>query len=82
MSTKLTLRLDESLIANAKTYAEQQGHSVSQLVADYFVQLKPAARKGKPAAAAAPITASLRGALRGTRVTEADYRKHLEAKHK
>jgi len=82
MSSKLTLRLDETLIANAKTYAEQQGSSVSQLVADYFVQLKPATRKRKLSVAVAPITASLHGALRGTRVAEADYRKYLETKHR
>jgi hypothetical protein len=36
MNTKLTLQLDEKLIANAKRYSDQSGKSVSQLVADYF----------------------------------------------
>lgn len=65
MQTKLTLRLDEQLIDNAKAYAAARGRSVSQLVADYFAAL--GARPATPADAAetgyAPITASLRGAL-------------------
>ncbi len=36
MPTKLTLRLDETLIAAAKAYARTQGRSVSVLEADYF----------------------------------------------
>ena len=39
MSTKLTLRLDESLINAAKKYAAQEGRSVSELVAAYFKRL-------------------------------------------
>ncbi len=36
MNAKLTLRLDESLIAAAKDYAALHGSSVSQMVANYF----------------------------------------------
>ena len=39
MHTKLTLRLDDSLIDAAKAYAAEQGRSVSTLVADYFAAL-------------------------------------------
>jgi len=39
MNAKLTLRLDESLIAAAKDYAAQHGSSVSQMVANYFAAL-------------------------------------------
>ena len=39
MNTKLTLRMDESLIAAAKDYAAKHGSSVSQMVANYFAAL-------------------------------------------
>ena len=39
MRTKLTLRLDDELIKSAKQYAKENGKSVSQMVADYFVLL-------------------------------------------
>lgn len=39
MNTKLTLRMDESLIASAKIYAAAHGSSVSQIVANYFAAL-------------------------------------------
>ena len=71
--TKLTLRLDASLIDRAKDYASDQDRSVSQLVADYFQRLTVRPRTaGKTAVAASheeivppvgPITKSLRGAL-------------------
>lgn len=70
-STKLTLRLDEGLIDRAKSYAQEQDRSLSQLVADYFAHLtikSKAAGKTRLAGnlavqAAGPITAGLRGAL-------------------
>ncbi|MDD2810831.1 DUF6364 family protein [Rhodoferax sp.] len=39
MNQKLTLRMDESLIASAKNYAAAHGSSVSQMVANYFAAL-------------------------------------------
>lgn len=36
MVTKLTLRIDETLIEQAKGEARRRGTSVSRLVADYF----------------------------------------------
>lgn len=94
--TKLTLRLDAQLIARAKSYASLQDRSLSQLVADYFAHLAPAAAQGgshKPAAVrrpAGPITAGLRGVLapaaQGKRAKARlsdrdDYRAHLEKKY-
>jgi hypothetical protein len=81
MPTKLTLRLDETLIAAAKVYAHAQGRSVSVLVADYFAQLTHQAPPPADSPALGKITASLRGALEGSGVDEADYQRHLEAKH-
>lgn len=82
MSTKLTLRLDEQLIAAAKDYARANGRSVSVLVADYFAQLSGQTHR-LPATTptASPITAQLRGALKNAKVTEADHQAHLAAKH-
>ncbi len=95
--TKLTLRLDEDLIARAKSYAQQQDRSLSQLVADYFAHLtvkSTAASKTRPAGnqavqAPGPITAGLRGALLPatgkvpgkTPKGRDDYRAHLEEKY-
>jgi len=83
MSTKLTLRLDEQLIAAAKDYARANGRSVSVLVADYFAQLSGQTQR-VPAATptASPITAQLRGALKNAQITEADHQAHLAAKHR
>jgi hypothetical protein len=36
MNTKLTLSLDERIIAQAKLYAKQQGTSLSEIVENYF----------------------------------------------
>jgi hypothetical protein len=79
MQTKLTLRLEEQLIEQAKSYAVHEGKSVSQLVADYFKLLTT--EKTKSVSPAAPITQSLRGLLRGSAFDEKDYKKYLEEKH-
>lgn len=79
MQTKLTLRLEDHLIQQAKSYAAQSGKSVSQVVADYFKVLTSA--KNAEPSPAAPITRSLRGLLRDSKLDEKDYRKYLEEKH-
>jgi len=79
MQTKLTLRLEDQLIERAKTYAAQAGKSVSQLVAEYFNLLT--AQKIKARTPATPITQSLRGLLRESKLDEKDYKKYLEGKH-
>ena len=59
MNNKLTLRMDESLIASAKDYAAAHGSSVSQMVANYFAALSqtgvtPTALAAAPLSAAVP----------------------------
>ncbi|MFH5886464.1 DUF6364 family protein [Halalkalibaculum sp. DA3122] len=79
MKSKLTLRLDESLIRRAKKRAKQKGTSVSQMVADYFALIEteqPSINRDLP-----PITASLTGILKNKEVQEEDYKKHLEEKY-
>lgn len=78
MNTKLTLRMDEEQIKRAKEEASRRGKSVSQMVGE-FVDSLGLARGGD--AELPPITASLVGVLKGTGVSEADHKKHLEEKH-
>jgi len=80
MNTKLTLRLDEHLIAQAKDEAEKRGKSVSQMVAEFFGSLGSASQRA--GGRHPPITASLLGALKGKSVSEADYKRHLREKHR
>ena len=79
MQTKLTLRMEDRLIEQAKSYAAQSGKSVSQVVADYFALL--IAQKTKPSPPSTPITQSLRGLLSESTLDEKDYKKFLEEKH-
>ena len=79
MQTKLTLRLDDQLIEQAKSYAAQAGKSVSQIVSDYFKLLT--VEKIKSVSPSTPITQSLRGLLRESQIDEKDYKKYLEDKH-
>ncbi|MCP4668170.1 MAG: antitoxin [Deltaproteobacteria bacterium] len=79
MQTKLTLRLDESLIRQAKSFARKSGKSVSQVVADYFLLLEEKPKEIDQDLT--PIVRSLKGALRGAEIDVEDYRRHLEEKH-
>ena len=79
MNNKLTLRMDESLIASAKDYAAAHGSSVSKMVANYFAALahiSPASldssprsahvRSAKSADVSGPVTRRLTGLLKPT----------------
>ncbi len=82
MQTKLTLRLDDELIEDAKAYAAQHGRSLSQLVADYFGAL--AHRQGQPPDRhrPSPLTDSLVGLLKNETASADDaYLAHLRSKH-
>ena len=80
MDTKLTLRLEDSLIRRAKQEAVRRGKSVSQMVSDYFNSFgnEVSVKKTAPP----PLTSSLAGLLKGSRLVEADYKKHLMEKHR
>ena len=80
MQTKLTLRLEDQLIEQAKYYAAQSGKSVSQVVSDYFKLLM--SQKTKLNSPSPPITQSLRGLLRESELDEKDYKRYLEEKHR
>ena len=77
MNNKLTLRMDESLIASAKNYAAAHGSSVSQMVANYFaalVHIPPVSLDNSPtpthadstksAKVSGPVTRRLTGLLK------------------
>ena len=76
MQTKLTLRLEDQLIEQAKSYAAQAGKSVSQIVADYFKLLT--SQKINTNLPSTPITQSLRGLLRESNLDKKDYKKYFE----
>ena len=78
MQTKLTLRMDDELIAAAKAYAEGAGKSLSQMVAEYFEALT---KVGREPVEMTPTVARLRGSWKGANVDEQDYYAHLEDKY-
>lgn len=79
MNTKLTLRLDDALIAHAKRYAKNEGKSISQIVSDYFRAIPD--RPDKKMRHIGPITTQLRGCLKGKDIDRKDYREHIEKKY-
>lgn len=78
MQTKLTLRLDDQLVKQAKTYAEKSGKSVSQLVADYFSLLNASASSKSEIT---PSVRRLKGVLEKSKADVQDYQKYLEEKY-
>ena len=77
MQTKLTLRLEDSLIQQAKIFAKQHDKSLSQVVANYFQILTQHSKMP----VISPITKSLIGVLDASKIDEKEYKKHLEEKY-
>ncbi|MEJ2425178.1 MAG: DUF6364 family protein [Candidatus Thiodiazotropha sp.] len=77
MQSKLTLRLDETLIERAKVYAKQQNKSLSQVVTDYFLMLT----KEVESSESPPITQSLTGVIKDQSIDIDDYKRHLLEKY-
>jgi hypothetical protein len=78
VTSKLTLRIDKTLVAKAKQEAKRRGKSVSGMVADYFAVL---GEEAHPADTLPPITASLFGVLKTAFVSGTDYRRRLKDKY-
>jgi hypothetical protein len=78
MNTKLTLRLDDKLIASAKRHSAESGRSLSQLVAHFFALIDTQDRDVE----ITPRVRALRGVLAGSGLDESDYRRHLEEKYR
>lgn len=81
MATKLTLRLDEKLIKNAKQAARSRKVSLSRMVSDYF---KSISAQQKKELIESPILSEIAGIL----PSKADnkkllksYKKHIEDKY-
>ena len=74
---KLTLSVDDRVIASAKRYAQQRGISVSEIVETYLsaVSDPDPVRKSRT-----PILHSVRGVLHKGDIGE--YRKYLAAKYR
>lgn len=81
MKTKLTLRLDEKLIKQAKKYAGEKGVSLSSLVAHYFAAIQKQTEKKTGQPELPPVTASLSGILKGKDIDEKEYKLYLGKKH-
>jgi len=77
MNTKLTLRMDDVLVRQAKRQAARRGKSVSQMFGEFVASLGTS----KPKRRFPPVTDSLLGVMKGHRVSEKDYKQHLRAKH-
>ncbi|MFB3883045.1 MAG: DUF6364 family protein [Armatimonadota bacterium] len=80
MQTKLTLRMDKDLIRRAKQYSKKAGKSVSQLVSDYLRILT--ARREETEEELTPWVRSLMGSLKGSKLSEKDYKRYLEEKYR
>jgi hypothetical protein len=78
MNTRLTLWLDEKLIASAKRHSAASGRSVSQLVADFFSLLE--AQSTSTDVEVIPRVRALRGVLAGSGLDEGEYIRQLEDK--
>ena len=78
MQTKLTLRLDDQLVKDAKHYARGAGKSLSQMVAEYFSAVT--SHEAAPGELT-PTVSMLKGTLAGTKVDRDDYRAYLEGRH-
>lgn len=81
MHSKLTLRIKEPIIKAAKKYSKAHGKSISQLVSDYLSLVTHLEEIEIENQELPPITRSLQGILKGKKVTEQDYKKHLEDKY-
>ena len=78
MNTKLTLRMDETVVRKAKIEAKRRGKSVSRMVSEFIesIGLQQTSEKVLP-----PTTASLVGILKGKEISEEDYKTHLREKY-
>ncbi len=74
-ATKLTLRLEDNIIADAKAYASSAGTSLSKLVESYLAALVAGPQPDEDP----PVLQRLRGTMKGVDIE--DYRRHLVDKY-
>lgn len=68
--------MDDSLVREAKTQAARRGKSVSQMFGEFVTILSTKRSSGLP-----PVTDSLLGVMKGRRLSEKQYKKHLREKY-
>ncbi len=81
MTNKLTLRLDDTLIDEAKKAAKKKGVSLSKFVSDYFQSVS---MQQKKEITESPILSEVAGILstkKDKKKLLKDYRKHIEEKY-
>jgi len=88
MSTKLTLTIDESVIKQAKAYAQKQGRSLSAIVENYLKAVTNREASATNEEERSPIVKSLRGAFKLpadydykmelNKIREEKYKKYLD----
>jgi hypothetical protein len=78
MKTKLTLKMDSSIIQNAKIYARSKNVSLSHLIENYLSLLT----NSKGDEEVTPLVKSLSGVIKLPRQFDykAEYKKHLKDK--
>jgi Family of unknown function (DUF6364) len=82
MTTKLTLRLDDTVIRKAKKTARTKGVSLSRMVEDYF---KSVGEQEQHEVRESPVLYEVSGVLSGKQDAaqlRAGYRKHLAEKYR
>lgn len=83
---RLTLRLDRATVEAAKRYARARGASLSQLLADYVRSLRepeaPPPEEDAWKADLPPITRQFVSRTPKRNITEEDYYRYLEEKHR
>ncbi|RNL51210.1 DUF6364 family protein [Pedobacter jejuensis] len=75
MNTKLTLTIDKSVIEQAKTYAEEQGRSLSAVVENYLKAITKKQDNAIKEEELSPIVKSLRGTFKMP--ADFDYKEEL-----
>ena len=78
METKLTLKLDQSVIQSVKRYAEKNNRSLSKLVEDYFRNL---ISENEPQKHFSPLVEELSGVISDSDIKNLDYVSYLEQKY-
>ena len=81
MTTKLTLRLDDELIRQAKKTAKNKGVSLSRIVGDYFRSLTILEEKVMTESMVLSEISGVLSSGAGTKKPREEYRKHLEEKY-
>lgn len=80
MQTKLTVRIDRSLIDSGKKWSRDHGISLSSLISGYLEEID---RRYREPAKPTPVLRKLKGRLKGKPVpTSEDYADFLDDRHR